>query len=150
MDIVIRKVTVDDMQDVYNLVHELAVFEKEPEALIISVNEYIEAYTESLIDGFVATQNDNVVGIAIFYMTFSTWKGKCLYLEDFYVQPGFRKFGIGQKLFDAYIMEAKNLGANMTKWQVLDWNNIGLEFYKKNNATIEKDWWNGKIFLNSK
>ena len=68
-------------------------------------------------------------------------------LEDFYVQPGFRKFGIGQKLFDAYIMEAKNLGANMTKWQVLDWNNIGLEFYKKNNATIEKDWWNGKIFL---
>ena len=89
----------------------------------------------------------NIVGITVFYMTFSTWRGKCLYLEDFYVQPSYRKYGIGQKLFDAYLDEAKKRGALQTKWQVLDWNEPALNFYKKNNAVIEKEWWNGKIFF---
>jgi GNAT superfamily N-acetyltransferase len=99
------------------------------------------------LQGIVATIDHKVVGIAVFYMTFSTWKGKCLYLEDFYVQPAFRRDKIGQQLFDAYIVEAKDQGANMAKWQVLDWNETGLNFYHKNNAIIEKNWWNGKIFF---
>jgi GNAT superfamily N-acetyltransferase len=147
MNIQIRKANVADMADIYNLVYELAVFEKEPTAMTISVDEYIQAFNEKLIDAFVAVDNQKIIGIALYYMTFSTWKGKCLYLEDFYVQPAFRKDGIGQLLFDAYLTEAKLLGARQTKWQVLDWNEVGLNFYKKNNATIEKNWWNGKIVL---
>jgi GNAT superfamily N-acetyltransferase len=145
MPVQIRKASVADMTDIYNLVHELAVFEKEPNALTTSVAEYEQAFTEKLIDSFVADLDGKIIGIALYYMTFSTWKGKCLYLEDFYVQPSYRKDGIGQLLFDAFLNEAKTLGAVQTKWQVLDWNEVGLNFYKKNNATIEKGWWNGKI-----
>jgi GNAT superfamily N-acetyltransferase len=146
-EVLIRKAVIGDMKAVYGLVHELAVFEKEPEALKISVKEYNEAFSEGLIDCFVAEVASKIVGITVFYMTFSTWRGKCVYLEDFYVQPEYRKYGIGQQLFDAYLEEAKSRGANMTKWQVLDWNEVGLNFYNKNNATIEQNWWNGKIYF---
>lgn len=146
-EIIIRKARIKDIPDIYALVHELAVFEKEPEALTVGIEEYKEAFTEGLLQSIVATLNEKIIGIAVFYMTFSTWKGKCLYLEDFYVQPEFRRDKIGQKLFDAYLSEAKSQGANMTKWQVLDWNETGLNFYHKNNAIIEKNWWNGKIFF---
>lgn len=142
---IIRKAIFGDMQDIYNLVYELAVFEKEPDALTTTVKDYERAFIEKLIDAFVAEEDGKIVGIALFYMTFSTWKGKCLYLEDFYVQPTYRKKGAGQLLFDAFLAEARALGASQTKWQVLDWNEVGLNFYKKNNAIIEKNWWNGKI-----
>ncbi|MFZ1751522.1 MAG: GNAT family N-acetyltransferase [Saprospiraceae bacterium] len=145
--IIIRKATIEDMPAIYGLVHELAVFEKEPEALKIGVREYQEAFGDQLMDSIVAEVNQHIVGITVFYMTFSTWRGKCLYLEDFYVQPAYRKSGLGQLLFDAYLEEAKRLGATMTKWQVLDWNEIGTNFYLKNHATIEKNWWNGKIYF---
>ena len=147
MDHTIKKAEKEDIAAIYGLVYELAVFEKEPEALTVTIQEYEAAFEQSLIDAFVAVYDDQIIGIALYYMTFSTWKGKCLYLEDFYVQPSYRKDGLGQKLFDAYLAEAKRLGATMTKWQVLDWNEIGLNFYAKNNAIIEKNWWNGKIFF---
>ena len=150
MDFIIRKAKKGDIADIYGLVHELAVFEKEPDALTVSVEEYEIAFEESLIDAFVAVRDDILIGLALYYMTFSTWKGKCLYLEDFYVKPSHRKDGVGQKLFEAYLEEAQRLGAKMTKWQVLDWNEIGLNFYVKNNAIIERNWWNGKIFFEEK
>ncbi len=146
---IIRKAELQDISSIYQLVHELAVYEKEPEALKIGIKEYQEAFAEGLIDSIVAEMEGKIVGVTVFYMTFSTWRGKCLYLEDFYVQPQFRKYGIGQKLFDAYIAEAKSQGAKQTKWQVLDWNEIALKFYDKNNAVIEKNWWNGKIFFDA-
>lgn len=146
-DITIRKAESNDIPAIYGLVHELAVYEKAPEALKIGIGDYLEAFKEGLIDSFVAEMSGNIIGITVFYMTFSTWRGKCLYLEDFYVQPFYRKYGIGQKLFDAYLDEAKKRGAQQTKWQVLDWNEPALNFYKKNNAMIEKEWWNGKIFF---
>lgn len=149
MDITIKKANLQDMSAIYSLVYELAVFEQEPEAINISTKEYEEAFSEKLIDAIVAFDGDQIIGIAVFYMTFSTWKGKCLYLEDFYVQPKYRKYGVGQKLFDAFLCEAKDRGAKLTKWQVLDWNEIGLNFYEKNNAIIEKNWWNGKIFFDN-
>jgi GNAT superfamily N-acetyltransferase len=149
MDITIKKANLQDMSAIFSLVYELAVFEQEPEAINISIKEYEEAFSENLIDAIVATEGDDIIGIAVFYMTFSTWKGKCLYLEDFYVQPKYRKYGVGQKLFDAFLREAKDRGAKLTKWQVLDWNEIGLKFYEKNNAIIEKTWWNGKIFFDN-
>lgn len=143
----IRKATSNDIPAIYSLVHELAIYEKAPDALKIGIEEYLEAFNEGLIDSHVAEMDEKIIGITVFYMTFSTWRGKCLYLEDFYVQPQYRKYGIGQQLFDAYLLEAKNRGALQTKWQVLDWNEPALNFYKKNNAVIETDWWNGKIYF---
>ena len=144
---IIRKAELQDISSICNLVHELAVYEKEPEALKIGIKEYQEAFIEGLIDSIVAEYEGKVVGITVFYMTFSTWRGKCLYLEDFYVQPEYRKYGIGQKLFEAYLSEAKSRGAKLTRWQVLDWNEIALNFYHKNHAIIEKNWWNGRMML---
>ena len=146
-EFIIRKATKQDIAAIYNMVYELAVFEKEPEALKIAIKDYEEAFSEKLFDSIVAELDGKIIGIAVFYMTFSTWRGKCLYLEDFYVKPEFRKLGVGQKLFDAYITEAKSKGAKQAKWQVLDWNEVGLNFYSRNNAEIEKNWWNGKLYF---
>lgn len=146
-EFIIRKATKQDIAAIYNMVYELAVFEKEPEALKIAIKDYEEAFSEKLFDSIVAELDGKIIGIAVFYMTFSTWRGKCLYLEDFYVKPEYRKMGVGQKLFDAYITEAKSKGAKQAKWQVLDWNEVGLNFYSRNNAEIEKNWWNGKLYF---
>jgi len=85
--------------------------------------------------------------MALYYMTYSTWKGRMLYLEDFVVQEAFRKAGIGQQLFDGFLQEANNKGCKLVKWQVLDWNVPAIKFYEKNKAIIEKEWWNGKILF---
>jgi len=146
-DFIIRKANSRDLTAIYNMVYELAVFEKEPNALKIGIKEYEDAFNEKLIDSLVAESGGKIIGIAVYYMTFSTWRGKCLYLEDFYVIPEYRKLGIGQKLFDAYISEAKSRGAKQAKWQVLDWNDVGLNFYIRNNALIEKNWWTGKLYF---
>jgi len=146
-EFIIRKATQQDIAAIYNMVYELAVFEKEPEALKIGIKDYEVAFSEKLIDSIVAELNGEMIGITVFYMTFSTWRGKCLYLEDFFVKPEYRKLGIGQKLFDAYIAEAKSKGARQAKWQVLDWNDVALNFYSRNNAIIEKNWWNGKLYF---
>jgi len=146
-EFIIRKATQQDIAAIYNMVYELAVFEKEPDALKIGIKDYEEAFSEKLIDSIVTELHGEIIGITVFYMTFSTWRGKCLYLEDFFVKPEYRKLGIGQKLFDAYIAEAKSKGARQAKWQVLDWNDVGLNFYSRNNAIIEKNWWNGKLYF---
>jgi len=146
-EITYRKMSSDDIKDIYELVYELAIFEKEPDAMVAKIADYYTAFESGLIDGSVAVSNEEVIGMTVYYMTFSTWKGNCLYLEDFYVKDAYRKFGIGQVLFDAYISDAKSKNCAMCKWQVLDWNSVGLNFYDKNNAIIEKNWWNGKIFF---
>ncbi|MCE2790023.1 MAG: GNAT family N-acetyltransferase [Saprospiraceae bacterium] len=146
-ELLIRKATREELHIVRELVYELAVFEKEPDALIATSAEYEQAYDEGLIDVFVACQKDEIIGMALFYSTFSTWKGKTLYLEDFYVKPEIRNMGIGQKLFNAFLHEAKKLGARQAKWQVLDWNTEAQRFYVRNNAVLEKNWWNGKILI---
>lgn len=147
MNIHIRKATLSDMSFIHNLVTELAIYEREPDAVEATIADFESAFKDNIFDVFVATHEDKVIGMALFYMTFSTWKGRCLYLEDFYVQPQYRKHGIGQQLFDAFIEEAKRQNVNMAKWQILDWNEQALGFYRKNQATIETNWWNGKLFF---
>ena len=85
--------------------------------------------------------------MTLYYMTYSTWKGKMLYLEDFVVKADQRNKGIGQLLFDAFIEVAKAKKCRMVKWQVLDWNEPAIRFYEKNNATIETEWWTAKIIF---
>ncbi len=143
----IRKIKVSELTEVYNLVVQLAIFENEPDAVTATLEDYQEAYKEGLITVIVAEKKSEIVGMAITYMTFSTWKGKMLYLEDFYVDASCRSEGIGQLIFDAYIKDAKERGCAMVKWQVLDWNTKAIKFYERNGATIEQEWWNGKIIF---
>ena len=143
----IRSAQREDLQSIYNLVVELAIFEEEPDAVTSTLVDYEEAFDNGLIHAFVAEIANEVVGMALYYVTFSTWKGQNLYLEDFYVKESHRSFGIGQRLFDAYIKKASAMNSKMVKWQVLDWNEKAIKFYKKNNTMIEKCWFDCKIFF---
>jgi len=147
MDVVLRKVTVEDMEDVHQLVIGLAIYENEPEAVTATLDDYKAAFEEGIFDAIVAILDSKIVGMVLYYMTFSTWKGKCMYLEDFYVVPEYRNMGIGQQLFQAYIDETKKAGAKQAKWQILDWNEPALGFYHKNEANKKKNLWNGKLYF---
>ncbi len=145
MHISIRPAKSPDIPAILGLVQELAEFENEPDAVLASLEDYKRHFQEGLFQSLVAEKEGEIVGMAIFYDTFSTWKGKMLYLEDFVVSEAYRKQGIGQMIFDAVLKEARSRGAKLVKWQVLDWNTGAIQFYKKNKATIEQEWWNGKI-----
>lgn len=146
-NIKIRKIEASEMRKAYELVRELAIYEKAEESLTIGLEEYNKQFEEQLFDILVAEHNSSIIGMALYYPTFSTWKGKMMYLEDFVVQEAFRKSGVGQLLFDAFLEEAKTQDCKLVKWQVLDWNEPAINFYKKNNATIEDEWLSCKIFL---
>lgn len=143
----IRKCKKADLPQMHELVRELAIFEKEPDAVLTTVAEYEKAFDQGLIDAFVAEINDEIVGMSFFYPIFSTWNGRTLYLEDFIVKQNARNLGLGQQLFDAFLQEARNQGCRQVKWQVLDWNEDAIRFYERNGASIEKNWWNGRMVL---
>jgi len=145
MDLTIRTAKTADIPAILSLVQELAAFEKLPNAVLATLEDYNTHFTAGLFQAIVAERDDQIIGMAIFYDTFSTWKGKMMYLEDFVVNSEYRQKGIGQKIFNAVLDEAKNRGAKLLKWQVLDWNEGAIRFYEKNKAVIEREWWNGKI-----
>ena len=107
----------------------------------------MKATNTKIFDFFVAEKNNTVLGMALYYYKYSTWKGKCLYLEDFFVLPEFRGTGIGSKLFDEVVAIAKARGVKRMDWQVLDWNEPALHFYKKKNAVLDPEWINGRFFF---
>ena len=143
----ILKAVRDDIPAIHQLVVALAEYEQEPDAVVSTLDEYYHAFDKELIKGYVAKTDPKVVGMAIWYETFSTWKGVTLYLEDFFVLPEYRGLGVGKQLFDYFLKEARDMGCRQVKWQVLDWNEPALIFYEKNGAVIEKGWWNGKIYF---
>ncbi len=149
MSITIRKAEAKDLPSIHDLVMELAIYEKGEKEFIATIEEYEKDFEDNVFQAILAEMNGEVVGMALYYLTFSTWKGRMMYLEDFVVKESHRRYGIGQKLFDAFLEMAKKEGCRLVKWQVLDWNQPALDFYEKNNAIIEKEWWNGKIFLNN-
>lgn len=149
MEITIRKATKNDLPEVLNLIKELALFEKLPQEVTITL-EQLEA------DGFgkhplywiiLAQNNKEIVGMSFYYIRYSTWKGKCLYLEDLVVKEAYKQKGIGSLLFNATLEAAKEMQAKLMTWQVLDWNKPAIEFYKKFNAELDAEWINGKIRL---
>ena len=142
-----RKAKKEDIPAIHHLVEVLASFEKEENAITVDSKYYEECFDENTFQAIVAEDAGQVVGMALFYMTFSTWKGKMMYLEDFVVLPKYRNQGVGKELWDIWIAESKEQGAKMVKWQVLDWNTDATRFYIRQGATIEKQWWNGKIIF---
>jgi GNAT superfamily N-acetyltransferase len=143
----IRTATPKDMQAVNNLIHELAVYEKASEQHINTTEQLIEDGfgPNKVFDCIVAELNGKVVGFALFYTSYSTWKGKCLYLEDFLVTEKLRGKGIGKLLFDEVYQIAKKRNVGRFEWQVLEWNKPAINFYKKYDATLDGEWINGKI-----
>ena len=150
----IRKGNPEDMKSVLGLIQELAIFEKEPDAVVITEEDLIrDGFGEKpLFNVFVAEieneeKRKEIVGIALYYYRYSTWKGKTLYLDDFYVKEAYRRSGTGQKLFKAFIEEGISRNAKQLKWQVLDWNEVAIDFYIRQHAELIKGWWNGRILL---
>ncbi|MEM1124863.1 MAG: GNAT family N-acetyltransferase [Bacteroidota bacterium] len=147
MDISIRKATVEDLPDIYNLVKSLAIYEKAEHEVTATLEDYQKDFSAGIFQAHVAELAGKVVGMVLYYMNYSTWKGRMLYLEDFVVYEAYRQHGIGQLLWDELCAEAQRQGAKLLKWQVLDWNEPAINFYKKNKATIETEWHNGKVFF---
>jgi len=145
--ILVRLAEERDLPDIHALVRELAIFEQAEPEFTADLETYRKNFREGVFEALVAEIDGQVVGMCLYYLTFSTWKGKMLYLEDFVVKEDFRRHGIGQKLFDELQERAVELGCQLLKWQVLDWNEPALSFYRKNKAFIEKEWWNGKLFF---
>jgi len=147
MEIIIRKAQKEDIPAIHALVRELAIYEKAEDQFVATIEEYERDFDANIYRTTIAEAEEKVVGMTLSYMAYSTWKGKMLYLEDFVVYEAYRRYGIGQMLFDAFLEEARQEGCRLVKWQVLDWNEPALKFFQKNNAVIDTEWWNGKIFL---
>jgi GNAT superfamily N-acetyltransferase len=143
----IRPANLADMPACLDLVLELAIYERQPEAVTATLADYEQNFLAKTFDVIVVEVDEKIVGMALFYLTWSTWRGRMMYLEDFVVTESARKTGIGQFLFDAFLAKAKAEKCVLAKWQVLDWNEPAIRFYEKNQAIIEKDWWNGKLFF---
>lgn len=146
-DITIRQAKESDLGAILELVKELALYENAPEEVTATLEDYRKNFRKGVFEALVAERNGTVAGMALYFLTWSTWRGRMLYLDDFVVKDTERQQGIGQLLFDALVQKGKDLDCFLLKWQVLDWNEPALKFYEKNDAIIEKEWWNGKIFL---
>ena len=144
----VRTAHFEDLPAIYSLVKELAIYEGGGDEVSASLEDYQNEFKANLFECLVAINDtEEIIGMMLYYMTYSTWKGRMLYLEDFVVRETYRKMGVGQHLFDAFLKVAKDKKARLAKWQVLDWNTPAVNFYEKNGAIIEKNWWNVKIFL---
>ena len=138
----IRKGTPEDMQAVLGLIQELAAFENEPEAVLITVDDLIRDGfgPVPLFHVFVAEVESNVVGIALYYYRYSTWKGKTIHLEDLVIKEKMRGTGLGYALYSEIIKQGKKDKVRRIEWNVLDWNTPAIEFYEKSGAKILGDW----------
>lgn len=139
---IIRKGTKTDMNGVLALIKELAVFEKEPDAVVITAEDLIrDGFGEHpLFSVFVAEKAQEIVGIALYYYRYSTWKGKTIHLEDLVVKESMRGTGLGSALYTAIIEQGKKEGVRRIEWNVLDWNTPAITFYENSGATVLDDW----------
>lgn len=151
MDFNIRKAQERDIPSILQLIQELATFEKEPDAVEISEETLYkygfseEAYFQCLVSEF----RQEIVGMALFYPRFSTWKGKTIHLEDLIVTQKMRGKGMGRALLDEVVNTAKNQGLKRVEWVVLDWNTPAVEFYKNYGAKVLSHWDTVQLEINT-
>ncbi len=145
---IIRKANRSDVAAIFGLIQELALYEKAPEQVTNTAeNLAFDLFDKNLCEAIVAEFNTEIVGFALYYTSYSTWKGACLYLEDFYVKEAKRKHGIGQLLFDEILLIAKSKNVKRMDWQVLEWNEPAIRFYQKQQALLDPEWLNGRLFF---
>ncbi|MFT3981600.1 MAG: GNAT family N-acetyltransferase [Ferruginibacter sp.] len=147
MSIEIRPARKEDCAAMMELIHELALYEKAPEQVTVAFDHFVESGfgDKPVWWAFVAETGGKVVGFALYYIRYSTWKGQRLYLEDLLVTESMRGKGIGHLLFDRLIEECKEKKFSGMMWQVLDWNEPAINFYKKYNANLDGEWINGSL-----
>jgi len=143
----VRKGEIKDVSAALKLVNELAAFEKAPLEVEVSLAE-MEKWgfgEEKIFDFFVLEKNEIIVGMALYYFKYSTWKGKCLFLEDLIITESQRGKGFGKLLFDEVVKVAKRESVRRMEWQVLDWNISAIDFYKTYDVKMDADWINCKL-----
>ena len=138
----IRRATVEDAQSILSLIQELATFEREPEAVVVTKKDLVrDGFGEQpAFVCFVAEENKQIIGMALGYPRYSTWKGKTMHLEDLIVQELHRGKGVGFALYKRFIHYAASLGVKRIEWAVLDWNQSAIEFYEQTGAKVLSDW----------
>lgn len=143
MELRIRSAKPHDMPSVLQLIIELAVFEKEPDAVEVTTEELVEAGfgDTKQFKCFVAEVENEIVGMALVYFRFSTWKGRTLHLEDLVVKEKMRGKGVGTALYRKVMEYADQEGVKRVNWVVLDWNTPAIKFYEQTGATILSNWW---------
>ncbi|WP_136466864.1 GNAT family N-acetyltransferase [Flagellimonas onchidii] len=142
MEYVIRDARKEDMGQVLGLIKELAEFEKEPNAVEV-IREDLEndGFGESkLFHCFVAEHEEQIVGLALIYPRYSTWKGATVHLEDLIVSQKMRGSGLGTALLNEVVKYGHSLGVKRISWEVLDWNEPAITFYEKKGAWVRRDW----------
>jgi GNAT superfamily N-acetyltransferase len=139
---IVRKGHREDMPAVLELIKELAVFENEPDAVVVTVEELErDGFGPTpLFSTFVAEENGDIIGMALFYYRYSTWKGKTIHLEDLIVTQSKRGTGAGSALYKEFMKNAKKEGVRRVEWNVLDWNTHAIEFYERSGAAILESW----------
>ena len=144
----IRKARPGDEHEIIDLIIELAVFEKEPDSVINTpANLAKDLFKNQLCECTVVEENGSLIAYAIYYTSYSTWNGACLYLEDIYVTTNKRGSGVGKALFGHVVEIAKERKVKRMDWQVLKWNTDAIHFYEREGATIDEDWYNGRLFF---
>ncbi len=148
MDFIIRECKKEDLPEALDLIRELAIYEKAPGEVDLTLEQFEkDGFGETPLFGmYVAVQSNKIEGIALFYYRYSTWKGKTLFLEDIVVKQNQRGNGMGKALFDKVIERAKNENCRRMSWQVLDWNEPAINFYKKYGAKMNGEWLNCNFF----
>ncbi len=142
MAITIRSAEKHDVPAMFSLVQELALYERAPDEVSNTI-EMMKADgfgNHPIYNAYVAEVDKAIVGIAVFYTAYSTWKGKYIYLDDLIVTEEFRRYGTGKKLFDAVGSFAKKNGVNQLRWHVLNWNDPAINFYKNYDASLDLEW----------
>lgn len=147
MNLEIRIGTEKDLPGALRLVKELAIFENAPNDVEVTETEMMNwgFGKNKLFDFFVLEKDNVIIGLALYYYKYSTWKGKCLFLEDIIVTESQRKNGYGKLLFQEVVKVAKSEKVRRMEWQVLDWNEAAIQFYKKYNSNFDGEWINCKL-----
>ncbi len=135
-----RKIRIQDLLSVLNLIIELAEFEKEPDAVEITLEDFTKDFSNNLFDCLIAENQNGIIGIALYYNRYSTWKGKTIHLEDLIVTQNERGNGVGKALLNEIVSLAKKSKVRRVEWNVLDWNKDAITFYEGVGANILDNW----------
>ncbi|CAM3708334.1 GNAT family N-acetyltransferase [Aquirufa aurantiipilula] len=145
----IRKAGLEDVPAMYSLVKELALFERAPDEVSSSLEDYIQnGFQENpIFASNLIFYQGNLAGFSLWYYRFSTWKGKRFYLEDLFIKEEYRSLGLGKMLLDEAVLEAKRMNCTGMMWQVLDWNEPAIQFYQKYGVKFDAGWLNVHLDL---
>ena len=149
MNVQIRQGKAEDLSAVHALVGELASYVGASEHFTATLEDYRADFRDGFFHIIVAEDmaTDKVIGMCLYNFVYSTWKGRMIYLEDFVLQPAYRRKGIGQRLWDVLKERGRERGCQLLKWQIIDSNTEAMKFYEAQDAHIEDNWYNGKLTL---